>query len=241
MPSRLDLTGKVYDELTVIEMLYNYNNKHRTYCRCRAVNGDEVIVRADALQSGATHSIKGAGRAGKPMDISGQRFGLLTAIKPTNQRSSNGSVIWECLCDCGNTTYVPLGQLIRKHTLSCGCKHQSKWETLISDILIDLNVEFITQKRFSDCTNQKGSDTLPFDFYLPFYDIIIEYDGEHHFQPVKGWGGEEKFHITQQNDCIKNNYCKTHNITLLRLPYTYTEDDIKQTILNILSPVTITA
>ena len=31
MPSRLDLTGNVYDELTVVEMLYNYNNKHRTY------------------------------------------------------------------------------------------------------------------------------------------------------------------------------------------------------------------
>ena len=69
MPSRLDLTGNVYGELTVVEMLYNYNNTHRTYCRCLAINGVEVIVRADALQSGATCSIKGAGRTGKSMDI----------------------------------------------------------------------------------------------------------------------------------------------------------------------------
>ena len=45
----------------------------------------------------------------------------------------------------------------------------------------------------------------------------------------------------KQNDCIKTNYCKANNITLLRFPYTYTENDIKNEILNILSPVTITA
>ena len=241
MPARLDLTGNVYDELTVVEMLYNYNNKHRTYCKCLTDDGSEVIVRADALQSGATHCAKGAGKTGKPMDITGRRFGLLVAINPTDKRSSGGSIIWQCLCDCGNITYVPLGQLTRGHTLSCGCRHKSKWEMLINDFLVDLNIEFVAQKRFSNCTNQSGSDMLPFDFYLPSYNIIIEYDGEHHFKPVKGWGGEEKFNLTQQNDCIKNDYCKLNNVTLLRLPYTYTEDDIKHEILNILSPVTIIA
>lgn len=241
MPKRLDLRGKVYDELIVVEMLYNYNNTHRTYCRCSTIYGDEIIVRADALQSGATHCAKGAGKTGKPMDITERRFGLLVVIRPTDQRASNGAVIWECMCDCGNITYVPLGQLTRGHTLSCGCRHKSKWEMLINDFLIGLNVDFIFQKRFTDCTNEKGSDMLPFDFYLPCYKIIIEYDGEHHFRPVKGWGGEEKFNVTLQNDYIKNNYCKMNNITLLRLPYTYTEEDIKNEILNILRPVTITA
>lgn len=241
MPSRLDLTGKVYGELTVVEMLYNYNNKRRTYCRCITSYDGEVIVRADALQSGATRLAKGAGRTGKPIDVTGCHFGLLTAIRPTEQRSSNGAIIWECLCECGNTTYVSVGQLTRKHTLSCGCRHKSKWEMMIGDFLTGLCVDFVTQKRFPDCVNSKGTDMLPFDFYLPYYNIIIEYDGEHHFQPVKGWGGEEKFNITQQNDCIKNNYCTLHNINLLRLPYTHTEEDIKNEILNILSPVTITA
>ena len=240
MPNKLDLTGKVYGELTVVQMLYNYNNKHRTYCKCITIDKDVVIVRADALQSGATRYAKGAGKTGKPMDIAGERFGLLVAIKSTEERASNGSVIWECRCDCGSITHVPLGQLTRGHTLSCGCRHKSKWEILIDDLLTNLNIKFIPQKRFSDCMNQKGTDMLPFDFYLPDHNIIIEYDGEHHFQPVKGWGGEEKFKITQQNDLIKTNYCKLNNINLLRIPYTYTEDDIKNEVLNILSPVTIT-
>ena len=245
MAKRLDLTGNIYGELVVIEMLYGYKhtmqNKPRTYCRCCSQDGDEVIVRADALQSGATKSMKGAGKTGKKVNMTGMKFGLLTVIEQTDKRASNGSIIWLCRCDCGNLTEVAAGQLTRGHTLSCGCRHQSKWEMFIGDYLSSLNVVFQSQKRFNDCKNKKQSDMLPFDFYLPEYNICIEYDGEHHFHPMEMWGGYEKFLISQENDNIKNEYCKTHNITLLRLPYTYSKEDIKKEILNILSPVTITA
>ena len=244
MAKRLDLTGNVYGELTVVEMLYGYrtvNGKPRTYCKCCLQNGDEVIVRADALQSGATKNAKGAGKTGKPTDIAGMKFGLLTAVKSTDKRASNGSVIWLCKCDCGNFTEVSVGQLMRGHTLSCGCRHQSKWEMFINNYLISLNITFQTQKRFKDCKNRKQTDMLPFDFYLPDYNICIEYDGEQHFHPMQMWGGYEKFIINQENDSIKDEYCKKHNITLLRLPYTLSKEDIKNEILNILSPVTIIA
>ncbi len=244
MPGRLDLTGNIYGELIVIEMLYGYrlcSGKPRTYCRCCSQNGDEVIVRADALQSGSTKSIKGAGKTGVPTNITGIRFGLLVAIKPTNKRASNGSIIWICKCDCGNFTEVSVGNLMRGHTLSCGCRHQSKWEMFIKDYLTSLNIMFHPQKRFSDCRNKKQSDMLPFDFYLPEYNLCIEYDGVQHFEPVEMWGGYEKFLINQENDNIKNEYCKNHNIQLLRLPYTLSKEEIKNEILNILSPVTITA
>lgn len=244
MAKRLDLTGNVYGELTVIEMLYGYmhtRGKPRTYCRCCSRDGEEVIVRADALQSGATKSMKGAGRAGKPMDITGVKFGFLTAISPTNKRASNGSVVWLCKCDCGNFTEVSVGQLTREHTISCGCRHQSKWEIFIGDCLASLNVAFQPQKRFDNCRNKKQTDTLPFDFYLPNHNVCIEYDGEHHFHPIEAWGGHEKFLINQENDKIKSEYCQNNNITLVRLPYTLSKDDIIAKILHILSPVTITA
>jgi hypothetical protein len=244
MAKRLDLTGNIYGELTVVEMLYGYqfsSGKPRTYCRCCSQNGEEVIVRADALQSGATKSMKGAGKTGKKIDISDMRFGLLVAVEPTNKRANNGSVIWKCVCDCGNYAEVSVGNLMRGHTLSCGCRHQSKWEMFIGDYLTLLNITFQPQKRFYDCTNRKQTDTLPFDFYLPDYNICIEYDGEHHFRPMEMWGGYDKFIINQENDNIKNEYCKNNNITLLRIPYTYSKEDIKNEILNILSPVTITA
>lgn len=57
-------------------------------------------------------------------DISGQRFGKLTALRPTNKRVGS-NVVWELTCDCGNTTYVHTGNLGNKHrnTKSCGCIH----------------------------------------------------------------------------------------------------------------------
>lgn len=244
MPRRLDLVGQVFGELIVIEMLYGYrfiNGKPRTYCRCCSQDGDEVIVRADALRSGATKSMKGAGKTGKPANIMGIKFGLLTALHPTDKRAINGSIIWVCKCDCGNLAEVSVGNLMRGHTLSCGCKHQSKWEIFIGEYLTLLNVSFCPQKRFKDCKNKKQSDMLPFDFYLPEYNVCIEYDGEHHFHPIAGWGGYDKFLVTQENDKIKNEYCENNNIVLLRLPYTYSKEDIKNEILNILRPVTITA
>ena len=54
-------------------------------------------------------------------DITGQRFGKLTAIAPTKKRGASGSVVWTCRCDCGNTVDVPLGQLKAGYRKSCGC------------------------------------------------------------------------------------------------------------------------
>ncbi len=56
----------------------------------------------------------------RTIDLSGQRFGKLVAIGPTDQRSS-GKVVWECQCDCGRTAYAQSAHLASGHTRSCGC------------------------------------------------------------------------------------------------------------------------
>lgn len=244
MPKRKNLIGNIYGELKVIEMLYNYNNTHRTYCKCIGINDikyKEYIIRQDALQSGATHSTKGACAGGKRHDLTGRRFGMLIALQSTGKTDSSGHTIWDCLCDCGNHAYPNQSNLEKGHSLSCGCRHSSKWETFISEYLTSFDINFEFQKRFQDCRNKKGSDMLPFDFYIEHLNVIIEYDGLHHFEPIKGWGGEEKFKITKQNDEIKNTYCKTKGIKLIRIPYTYKREEIVQTINNIMHPATTTA
>jgi hypothetical protein len=54
------------------------------------------------------------------IDITGQRFGRLVALQRYGQNSW-GNSLWECKCDCGNTTTLPSGKLRRGHTKSCGC------------------------------------------------------------------------------------------------------------------------
>ena len=77
---------------------------------------------------------------------------------------------------------------------------------------------------------------LPFDFYLHDYNVCIEYDGIQHFKPIEYFGGEEAFQKRQLNDKIKTEYCIDNHITLIRLPYTLSEDEIKNIVLNIWNP-----
>ena len=71
-------------------------------------------------------------------DITGQKFGRLTAIEPTQKRSSNGFVFWLCKCDCGKEAIVRNDRLRRGNTRSCGC--------LAREILLE-NCKKITEKR----------------------------------------------------------------------------------------------
>jgi hypothetical protein len=56
----------------------------------------------------------------KRADLAGQRFGKLTVIDYSHT-GVNNNAIWNCVCDCGNTTQVPTGKLNAGITKSCGC------------------------------------------------------------------------------------------------------------------------
>lgn len=100
------------------------------------------------------------------------------------------------------------GQLCQK----CKKKH-SIAQIKISEILKMHNVNYIQQKWFEDCRDQKP---LPFDFYLPAINTIIQFDGEQHFLPLYG---DESFQLIKKHDKIKNEYCKVNGIKLYRIPY----------------------
>ncbi len=53
-------------------------------------------------------------------DITGQKFGRLTAIRVVG-KTKNGITIWLCKCDCGNTTEVRSTCLRSGESQSCGC------------------------------------------------------------------------------------------------------------------------
>ena len=98
----------------------------------------------------------------------------------------------------------------------CPMCNQSRGEKCIATYLNCNHIQFVTQKVFSECKNVKP---LPFDFYLPKYNVCIEFDGIQHFEPVDYFGGKDKFQQLQYNDSIKTNYCLSNNIILLRIRY----------------------
>lgn len=54
-------------------------------------------------------------------DLTGRRYGKLLVIRKTEKRNNDGSVLWECLCDCGKKCFVTSTRLVKRKTNSCGC------------------------------------------------------------------------------------------------------------------------
>ena len=59
----------------------------------------------------------------KLVDITGQRFGMLTVIEKVYDRRRTPHTQWLCQCDCGNRVIVTGGNLRSGNTTSCGCKN----------------------------------------------------------------------------------------------------------------------
>lgn len=61
------------------------------------------------------------------MDLTGKRYGKLTAVCPSGRSTKTASMIWRCRCDCGNEVEVSASDLKRGNNKSCGClKEQSQ-------------------------------------------------------------------------------------------------------------------
>lgn len=120
----------------------------------------------------------------------------------------------EIICRTHGSFY----QTPSSHLCLHGCPRcrESKGESLIRSYLDNCNISYETQKRFKDCKDKRP---LPFDFYLPDYNMCIEYDGVQHFIPVGAFGSFENHQLLLFHDTLKTEYCKNHNIVLLRISY----------------------
>lgn len=58
---------------------------------------------------------------GKFIDLTGQRFGLLTVIERVLPNTAANKAKWRCLCDCGNEVVRISGDLKNGKNQSCGC------------------------------------------------------------------------------------------------------------------------
>lgn len=124
-----DLTGKKIGEWEVLE----YKGKSMWKCKCSC--GKEKNVHRYSLLSGSSNSCG----HGNVNDLTGQRFGRLTAIKYM------GKHIWKCKCDCGNETEVYTANLHRGGTQSCGCIVAE--QKLTKEFIVEKLEEFIRVNR----------------------------------------------------------------------------------------------
>ena len=142
----------------------------------------------------------------------------------------------EIICKKHNKSFFPTPKNFINNKTGCPFCIESKGESILNMILRKYAYNFEKQKKF-----QKIGQ-LRFDFYVDApIKTCIEYDGEQHYKPIF-WGSksdniesaQNRFEQVKKYDEIKNQYCKDHNIQLIRVPYTKkTMEDIEDYLIEV--------
>jgi NADH pyrophosphatase NudC (nudix superfamily)/very-short-patch-repair endonuclease len=119
-------------------------------------------------------------------------------------------------CNIDNHEWFPEYNGFINCNKGCPICNDSHGESTINRILTEKNIIFKREYKFENCKYKK---LLQFDFYLPEYNICIEFDGIQHFEKIEKWGGEKTLKETQIRDNIKNIFCLENNIKLIRIKY----------------------
>lgn len=142
--------------------------------------------------------------------ISSERSQYL-ADKSRNARlipvSSNKSENF--ICEKGHTFTMTPNKITQENNWCPHCKY--KTESIVQKFLTDNKYVVEAQKRILGC---RLTQWLPFDFYLPELDIVIEIDGEQHFKQVAKWTCKEE---VQMKDTFKALHLAKNGISLIRI------------------------
>lgn len=132
----------------------------------------------------------------------------------------------EILCEIHGSFF----QTPDKHLGGTGCPKcshaTSRGERKIQSILDELGIKYEREKRFSGLVGSTSNSRLRYDFWLPTQKLLIEYDGEHHFNPVNTKGRLtpteiiDKHNTTIENDKRKDTFAADMGYRLIRIPYT---------------------
>ena len=81
----------------------------------------------------------------------------------------------------------------------------------------ELKIEYFTQKKFDDLLGV-NSGKLSYDFYLPKYNLLLEFQGSHH-DGKSPRQSEYQFKIQQEHDKRKREYAQNNGYDFLEIWY----------------------
>lgn len=138
-------------------------------------------------------------------------------LTPNNVTSKSGKYAWWKCKECCHVWQAIISS--RNKGVGCPECNKSKGEKKISEILKKKCVNYIPQKEFKGLIGVSGG-LLSYDFYLPDYNLLIEYQGEQHEKYIKGLHKSRKdFEKQQEHDRRKKEYAKINNYNLLEIWY----------------------
>lgn len=132
MPKLIDLTGKRFGKLTVLNRAdKNKRKKPAWVCRCDC--GNLIEIAGCELRQSDSKSCGCFRKSFRTIDLKGITFGKLKVLETTASKGTSTAKFWKCLCECGNfhiasSQHLRLGQI-----KSCGCWFKKPDKLLIEE------------------------------------------------------------------------------------------------------------
>lgn len=159
-----------------------------------------------------------------PKDITGNMYDYLTAQYPTLKRY-DGSIVWMCLCVCGNVCEASVKRLEANNLTSCGCRKISKFHENTRDALNTIGVDIIKEEY--KLSSEETKYPLRLDFLVKWNEKLfaIEVQGIQHYESIEYFGGDVGFMRRQSCDKRKKQMLIERGIPLIEIRYD--ENDIE--------------
>ena len=121
-------------------------------------------------------------------------------------------------CHCGNEWNTTSYDNFIHKTGGCPKCGLGEANCIVGDIDPILGEDIYMEKRFDDC---RDKNPLPFDRFVPYLNMLLEYDGKQHFDESNGWYSEDGV----KRDKIKTEYAIKNGYNFIRIAYY--EDHVK--------------
>ena len=150
-----DLTGKKFGRLTVLKYL-STNKDGDNYWECQCDCGRICKAYEPALLDNRKID---CGKHNKFVDLTNFKYGKLTVIKKTNEKTKDNKILWLCQCKCGNTITLQTYAILSGRTRSCGCLRPELSKKLFSGVRQEnLRLYRIWTGIKQRCYNEKYND-----------------------------------------------------------------------------------
>ncbi len=134
-------------------------------------------------------------------------------VKPSQFTSGSGKKIWWICPQKSHEWAATINNRCGKSGTGCPhCKNKTEAQlhTYLNKLFPDLKAQF----RVSWCISPTSNKHLPFDFYIPSLQLIIELDGPQHFRQISNW---QCHRTTVKGDVFKMQRATSAGISVIRL------------------------
>lgn len=245
LKSHEQFVAEIYEKNKDIEILSKYNGaKNKIECKC-LIHNEKFFINASHLLKGQTSCKQCVQNKSHLTNLKShdQFVQELIIINPDIELIGEYDGVKTPICvkclKCGHSWSPVPNSLL--HGYGCPQCRISKGEKQVEKYLIQNNIKYEHIKKFPDLRNIKP---LSYDFYLPSYNLLIEYQGQFHDGSTSIAPREKYLDRQQKNDRIKKDYAQKNDYNLLEIWY-YDFDNIEvildEYLYNLKNPVTTTA